>query len=172
MSVLKTNTDAFYVLFFAWHSSFICFLPLYDFICHQWSVAQAFRTNVQRNEYFQKLVGSYLFPEVAKRRKAYVEQNPNAKIISFGVGDTTQPIPKHILSGLVNGATKLGTREGYSGYDTEHGLPELRQKIAKVLYNNCISADEVFVSDGAKCDLGRLQQVFGPKVHVHYHGII
>jgi LL-diaminopimelate aminotransferase len=54
-------------------------------------------------------VGRYLFPEIARRRSAYLEKHPDAKIISLGIGDTTQPIPQHILSGLVKGASKLGT---------------------------------------------------------------
>jgi len=58
---------------------------------------------------------SYLFPEIGRRRSAFLEANPTAKIISLGIGDTTQPIPPHILSGLVQGAARLGTPEGYSG---------------------------------------------------------
>ena len=76
----------------------------------------------------------------------------------------TEPIPDHILSGLVGGASKLGTKEGYSGYGAEQGNNELRSKIASVLYNDLIAPDEVFVSDGAKCDIMRVQQMFGPKV--------
>ena len=75
-----------------------------------------------------------------------------------------EPIPDHILSGLVGGASKLGTKEGYSGYGAEQGNNELRSKIASVLYNDLIAPDEVFVSDGAKCDIMRVQQMFGPKV--------
>jgi len=56
-----------------------------------------------------------------------------------GIGDTTQPIPAHILSGLVNGASKLGTKEGYSGYGAEQGTKELREKIAAKLYNNLVN---------------------------------
>lgn len=89
-------------------------------------------SGVTRNENFAKLVGGYLFPEIGRRRTAYLKNHPEAegKIISLGIGDTTQPIPSHILSGLVNGATKLGTKEGYSGYGAEQGTKELREKIA------------------------------------------
>jgi LL-diaminopimelate aminotransferase len=75
-------------------------------------------SKVVRNPNFAKLAGGYLFPEIGRRRTAYLEANPDMKsrIISLGIGDTTQPIPDHILSGLVNGASKLGTKEGYSGY--------------------------------------------------------
>ena len=108
----------------------------------------------------------YLFPEIGRRRTAYLEQNPEmaSRIISLGIGDTTQPIPEHILSGLVNGASRLGTKDGYSGYGAEQGQAALRAKIASKLYNGLIEPDEVFVSDGAKCDIMRLQQVFGTNV--------
>jgi LL-diaminopimelate aminotransferase len=123
-------------------------------------------SGVSRNPNFEKLAGGYLFPEIGRRRTAYLEKNPDMadRIISLGIGDTTQPIPEHILSGLVNGASKLGTADGYSGYGAEQGFGELRSKIASVLYNDLISADEVFVSDGAKCDIMRVQQMFGPGV--------
>ena len=123
-------------------------------------------SGVTRNPNFAKLVGGYLFPEIARRRTAYLEENPEMadRIISLGIGDTTMPIPKHILSGLVDGASKLGTKEGYSGYGAEQGMGPLREKIATVLYDGIIAADEVFVSDGAKCDIMRIQQVFGPGV--------
>jgi LL-diaminopimelate aminotransferase len=123
-------------------------------------------SGVTRNPNFAKLAGGYLFPEIGRRRNAYLEANPDqaSRIISLGIGDTTMPIPPHILSGLVDGATKLGTKEGYSGYGAENGLASLRQKIATVLYNDLISPDEVFVSDGAKCDIMRVQQMFGSDV--------
>ena len=76
----------------------------------------------------------------------------------------SEVIPEHILSGLVGGASKLGTKEGYSGYGAEQGNNELRSKIASVLYNDLIASDEVFVSDGAKCDIMRVQQMFGSNV--------
>lgn len=121
---------------------------------------------VERNPNFAKLVGGYLFPEIGRRRNKYLEENPEmkGKIISLGIGDTTQPIPPHILEGLVSGASKLGTKEGYSGYGDGEGQMNLREKIAKNLYKNLIDADDVFVSDGAKCDIMRLQQMFGSNV--------
>lgn len=121
---------------------------------------------VPRNSNFSKLQAGYLFPEIGRRRRAYLEANPGADIISLGVGDTTQPIPDHICAGLTNGAAKLGTAEGYSGYGAEQGKDVLRQKISEVLYQGKISPEEVFVSDGAKCDISRLQQVFGSGVTV------
>mmetsp|Transcript_17548 Transcript_17548/g.25974 ORF Transcript_17548/g.25974 Transcript_17548/m.25974 type:complete len:450 (+) Transcript_17548:85-1434(+) len=123
-------------------------------------------SGVDRNANFAKLAGGYLFPEIGRRRNAYIEANPDMadRIISLGIGDTTEPIPEHILSGLVGGASKLGKKETYSGYGAEQGMGDLREKIASKLYNGLINADEVFVSDGAKCDIMRLQQMFGPTV--------
>jgi len=123
-------------------------------------------SSVTRNPNFAKLAGGYLFPEIGRRRNAYLEENPDMadRIISLGIGDTTQPIPDHILNGLVSSATKLGTKEGYSGYGAEQGMGDLRAKIADKLYNGIIKDSEVFVSDGAKCDIMRVQQVFGPGV--------
>jgi len=91
-------------------------------------------------------------------------QNPDANIISLGIGDTTQPIPPNILKGLMDGVGKLGAKDTYSGYGAEQGMAPLREQISKVLYNGAISPDEVFVSDGAKCDIQRLQNMFGSKV--------
>ncbi|CAM9686073.1 unnamed protein product [Ascophyllum nodosum] len=119
-------------------------------------------TGVKRNEHFAKLKAGYLFPGIAMRRNAYLEANPNCRsIISLGIGDTTQPIPPHILDGLVSGAASLGTKDGYSGYSAEQGRADLRAKISEKLYKGLIKPDEVFVSDGAKCDIGRLQLMFG-----------
>lgn len=93
-----------------------------------------------------------------------MEKNPDANIISLGIGDTTQPIPPNILKGLLDGVGKLGAKETYSGYGAEQGMAPLREQISKVLYDGRISPDEVFVSDGAKCDIQRLQNMFGSKV--------
>ena len=126
--------------------------------------SQLSMSSVTRNENFAKLQAGYLFPEIGRRRNAYLAEHPDAKIISLGIGDTTLPIPDHILSGLKEGAAKLGTKSGYSGYGAEQGTKELREKIAAKLYNNMVAPDEVFVSDGAKCDISRLMMMFGAKV--------
>ncbi len=121
---------------------------------------------VKRNENIAKLQSGYLFPEINRRKKEFLEKNPDAKIISLGIGDTTEPITRHIDKGLVDAASGLGTSEGYSGYGDEQGLTELREKIASKIYNGIVSGDEVFVSDGAKPDIGRLQLLFGNDARV------
>ncbi|KAL1526566.1 hypothetical protein AB1Y20_015274 [Prymnesium parvum] len=121
-------------------------------------------STVKRNANIAKLQAGYLFPEIGRRRVAFLEKNPDAKIISLGIGDTTQPVPTHILSGLAKGVANLGDKKTYSGYGAEQGQGPLREKIAKTLYEGRIQADEVFVSDGSKCDIGRLQMMFGNEV--------
>jgi LL-diaminopimelate aminotransferase len=126
---------------------------------------------VRRNSRLAALKAGYLFPEVARRRREFAAAHPEdpskpeTRIISLGVGNTTEPVLPHIDAGLVEGARKLSTVEGYSGYQDE-GLPELRKKIIEVFYTRAASCTfsigEIFISDGAKCDIGRLQLLFGP----------
>lgn len=116
---------------------------------------------VKRNKHIEKLQGGYLFPEINRRKNAYLAEHPGTQFINLGIGDTTEPIPPSIVKGLVHGAAKLGTREGYNGYGPEQGQKTLREKIAHTFYQGMINADEIFVSDGSKCDIGRLQLLFG-----------
>jgi LL-diaminopimelate aminotransferase len=115
---------------------------------------------LKRNTCIANIQAGYLFPEIARRRREFAASHPDAKIISLGVGNTTEPILPHIDEGLVEGARRLGTAEGYSGYQDE-GLLSLREKISAVFYRNTFTAEEIFISDGAKCDIGRLQLLFG-----------
>lgn len=120
----------------------------------------------KRNPNMAKLQSGYLFPEISRRKKEFLCKNPNAKLISLGIGDTTQPITSNIIKGLSDEVTRLGTKEGYSGYGAEQGLKELREKIAEKLYKGIIRGDEVFVSDGAKPDTARLQLLFGSNASI------
>jgi len=120
---------------------------------------------LNRNPCIANIKAGYLFPEIAKRRREYAAAHPQAHIISLGVGNTTEPILPHIDAGLVEGARKLGTVEGYSGYQDE-GLLALREKISGVFYSGQFAPDEIFISDGAKCDIGRLQLLFGARTPV------
>jgi LL-diaminopimelate aminotransferase len=115
---------------------------------------------INRNPCIANIKAGYLFPEIAKRRRDFAATHPSAKIISLGVGNTTEPVLPHINAGLVEGSRRLGTVEGYSGYQDE-GLLSLRERISTVFYKGAFGADEVFISDGAKCDIGRLQLLFG-----------
>lgn len=121
---------------------------------------------VKRNTHFAKLNAGYLFPEINKRKQAFLAKNPNAKLISLGIGDTTQPLPSFISQHLSKCGSGLGTKEGYSGYGAEQGNNSLRKKIAESIYQNQVVSEEVFVSDGAKCDIGRLQVLFGSQATI------
>ncbi len=121
---------------------------------------------IKRNEGFANLAAGYLFPEVAKRRREYLAAHPDAKIISLGIGNTTEPLTPHITKAMVDYAAGLGTAAGYSGYGDEQGLTALREKIAERLYPGMASSDEVFISDGAKCDIARIQMLFGRSVRI------
>ncbi|KAH7421320.1 hypothetical protein KP509_13G050800 [Ceratopteris richardii] len=124
-------------------------------------------TKVPRNANMAKLQAGYLFPEIARRRNAHIQKNPDAKVISLGIGDTTEPIPVPITSAMEEKARSLSTSEGYSGYGAEQGEKPLRAAIAKRIYSDLnIKETEIFVSDGAKCDISRLQLLFGPDVSV------
>lgn len=121
---------------------------------------------VERNPEIAKLQANYLFIEISYRRDKLLATCPDAKIINLGIGDTTEPIPDLIVDSFVEKAKKLGTDKGYTGYGESFGHPSLREGIAKKMYKGLIEADDVFISDGAKCDLGRLQVLFGRKCTV------
>lgn len=108
---------------------------------------------VRRNPYFSHLSENYLFPEVQKRAAAYPEA------LSLSIGNTSEPIPEEITSAIADTARRLSTPEGYQGYGPEQGDLALRQELG-------IDPDEIFISDGAKCDIGRLQILFGSDVTI------
>lgn len=121
---------------------------------------------VKRNHNIAKLNAGYLFPEINKRKQAFLKKNPQADLISLGIGDTTQPLSTYLTKAIQKNVASMSSCEGYSGYGPEQGQPELRQKIAEVVYGNTVKAEEIFVSDGAKCDIGRLQILFGSEVSI------
>ena len=123
-------------------------------------------TKVTRNPNMAKLQAGYLFPEINRIKNAHLAENPDAKIISLGIGDTTEPIPAPIVKGMVDSAEGLGTLDGYGkfgGYGSEAGQGPLREKLVERFYaaTTSITSDELFVSDGSKCDISRLQMMFG-----------
>lgn len=125
-------------------------------------------TQVKRNKNVAKLQAGYLFPEIAKRRNAHQAANPDAKIISLGIGDTTEPLTPYIVGGLKKGAEAMATKEGYKGYGPEQGYAPIREAIYNRLYSGMdgLNADSIYVSDGSKCDIGRMQMMFGEDVTV------
>ncbi len=116
------------------------------------------------NENYLDLQGSYLFSTIAKKVATYKAANPQADIIRLGIGDVTLPLAPVIIEALHKAVTEMGTEEGFHGYGPEQGYEFLRNAIAKEDYmaRGCkISADEIFISDGAKCDVGNIQEILG-----------
>ena len=121
---------------------------------------------VERNPNMARLAGGYLFPEIGRRRREYAAAHPDASIISLGIGDTTEPLQPRVTAGLREAAEALGTPGGYSGYGDEQGATALREAVAARMYGGIVRPDEVFISDGAKPDTGRLQMMFGREVSI------
>ena len=115
------------------------------------------------NENYLKLPGSYLFSTIGKKVAAYKAANPDKNIISLGIGDVTQPLVPAILEALHSAVDEMGNAETFHGYAPDLGYEFLRTAIADNDYKarGCdIAADEIFVSDGAKCDSGNIQELF------------
>ena len=121
---------------------------------------------ITRNSGLANLTAGYLFPEIARRRREYAAAHPDASIISLGIGNTTEPLSPHIAKAMADYANGLATKAGYSGYGDEQGNTALREKIALVFYKGMADASEVFISDGAKCDIARIQTLFGSHVKI------
>lgn len=115
------------------------------------------------NDNYLRLPGSYLFSTIGKKVNAYAAANPDKKIIRLGIGDVTQPLVPAIITALHGAVDEMGAAETFKGYAPELGYEFLRNAIAENDYKarGCdISADEIFVSDGAKCDSGNIQEIF------------
>lgn len=121
---------------------------------------------IARNENFAKIAPSYLFAEVRKRKEIFQSQNPDTQWIPLGIGDTTEPLVPSIIKALHESVDRLGNKKTYTGYGPDLGIQELREAISQVLYNGLRTKDEIIVSDGAKCDLGRLQILFGKETPI------
>jgi LL-diaminopimelate aminotransferase len=118
------------------------------------------------NENYLKLQAGYLFPEIARRVHAFSEQNPGAakRLIRCGIGDVTEPLPRAAIDAMKAAAEELGHRETFRGYGPEQGYEFLRSKIAQFDYRERsidISDDEIFLSDGSKCDCGHILDILG-----------
>jgi len=124
---------------------------------------------IRINENYTKLKASYLFSDIAKRVNAYVTANPNQPVIRLGIGDVTEPLPAACVEALHAGADEMAKRASFKGYGPEQGYAFLREAIAQNEYasRGCkIDADEIFVSDGAKCDCGNIQEIFATDVRL------
>lgn len=116
------------------------------------------------NENYLKLPGSYLFAEIGRRVAKFKEQNPEANIIRLGIGDVTRPLPGAVIDSMHSAVDEMANESTFRGYGPEQGYSFLIQKIIENDYTKRgieLNEDEVFVSDGSKCDTGNIQEIFG-----------
>ena len=116
------------------------------------------------NEHYLKLQAGYLFPEIGRRVREFTEANPDKKVIRMGIGDVTQPLVPTVVKAFHEGVDEMAKGSTFKGYGPEQGYEFLRQAIAENDYQALgvnIKADDIFVSDGSKCDTGNIQEIFG-----------
>jgi LL-diaminopimelate aminotransferase len=114
-------------------------------------------------EHYAKLPASYLFPEIGRRVRAYQAAHPDARVIRLGIGDVTEPLAPAIVEAMHAAVDEMGKRETFRGYGPEQGYDFLIDAIREHDYASrgvAIGADEIFVSDGSKCDSGNVQEIF------------
>ena len=124
---------------------------------------------IKINKHYSKLKASYLFSEIAKRVTKYQEENPETEIIRLGIGDVTRALPEACIKAFHKGVDDMADDATFRGYGPEQGYDFLREKIAQHDFQARgadISADEIFVSDGAKCDTGNFQELFAQDITV------
>ena len=115
------------------------------------------------NENFLKLQDSYLFSTIAKKVQKFTEENPDKKVIKLGIGDVTRPIIPECIKAMHKAVDEMGTQEGFRGYGPEQGYDFLRKAIVENDYKKRginVEVDEIFISDGAKCDCGNIVDIF------------
>jgi LL-diaminopimelate aminotransferase len=118
------------------------------------------------NDHYLKLPAGYLFPEIGRRVARFAAEHPDAKIIRMGIGDVTEPLPAAVIEAMHKAVDEMGRRDSFHGYGPEQGYDFLRKAIAENDYQARgvnVGADEIFVSDGSKCDTGNILDVFGPE---------
>ncbi len=121
------------------------------------------------NKNYQKLQGSYLFSETAKRTAAFAQAHPDRSLIRLGIGDVTLPLVPAVQEAMHRAVDEMGKAETFRGYAPEQGYEFLREVIAEKDYRDrgCqIDGDEIFISDGAKCDCGNTQELFSQEVRI------
>ena len=113
------------------------------------------------NENYLKLQAGYLFPEIGRRVANFAKENPEAKIIKLGIGDVVLPLTSAIVKGFHDGVDELAQSSTFKGYGPEQGYAFLRELIVENDFKGLpVEADEIFVSDGSKCDSGNIQEIF------------
>ncbi len=121
---------------------------------------------VSINENYNALKESYLFTDIAKKVAAYSQENPDKIIIKMGIGDVTQPLIPEVVEAMKKAAAEMGEKSTFRGYGPEQGYAFLREKIVQYYQENMavsLEPDEVFISDGAKSDIGNITDLFSQK---------
>lgn len=124
---------------------------------------------IRVNENYAKLQASYLFSEIAKRVKTYQGEYPDKKVIRLGIGDVTEPLPPACIEALHKAVDEMASRATFRGYGPEQGYDFLRETLAVNDFQSRganVAADEIFVSDGAKCDTANIQELFADKLTI------
>lgn len=114
------------------------------------------------NDHYLKLAGGYLFPEIGRRVAAFEDANPEANVIRLGIGDVTEPLPPAIVSAMHEAIDAMAHRETFKGYGPEQGYLWLREAVVKHDFQSrgcAVDAEEVFISDGSKCDTGNVLDI-------------
>ncbi len=124
---------------------------------------------IRINENFDKLQSSYLFSEIARRVRDYQATEPPRRVIRLGIGDVTEPLPPACIAALHRAVDEMGASATFRGYGPEQGYDFLREAIARHDYQSRgadIAPDEIFVSDGAKCDTANIQELFARRIRI------
>tara|TARA_B100001250_G_scaffold408473_1_gene430948 strand:+ start:304 stop:1530 length:1227 start_codon:yes stop_codon:yes gene_type:complete len=124
---------------------------------------------VQVNGNYLKLKAGYLFPEIARRVSSFIKANPNADLIRLGIGDVTEPLPMACCAAMQKAIEDMSSEVGFHGYGPEQGYLWLRELIAKNDFQSrgCeITAEEIFISDGSKCDSSNILDILGDRNRV------
>ncbi|MEZ6040286.1 MAG: LL-diaminopimelate aminotransferase [Planctomycetaceae bacterium] len=119
----------------------------------------------QINENYLKLKAGYLFPEIGRRVTAFTKSNPDARVIRLGIGDVTEPLPQAIVQAMHDAVDEMANRDTFHGYGPEQGYSFLREPIAASDFQARgvdITPEEIFISDGSKCDTGNVLDILGP----------
>ena len=121
------------------------------------------------NEHYHKLQASYLFSDIARKVNTYQEKNPEKTIIKMGIGDVTKPLPQACIKAFHNAVDEMADEKTFRGYGPEQGYEFLRKAVVENDFaprGTSITVDEIFISDGAKCDTGNFQELFSENITV------
>jgi len=124
---------------------------------------------IRINEHYLKLQASYLFSDIARRIASFQKNNPEREIVKLGIGDVTRALPEACIKAFHDAVDEMGKESTFKGYGPEQGYAFLREKIAEHDFRKRgadITADEIFISDGAKCDTGNIQEIFATDISI------